>query len=288
MTEIDTLRSALAKAEAERDAQSLRADRHFEGHQQACDRLADRIAERDAARAELADAHKQLDEMEREVTASTDDCPHGETTWTCCSYCHLQTRRQRDTAIIEAKALREALERTLLYLTLHEQANPGWNGNRFDDMRFAEQALAAKPDPSLIVVSAASVREREEREARLRAIIADVLRWTETPEVQGAVALALVHGQQVSMAHALAADAMWASARAALANAPDTRLRVVRLPEPDERDEFGIEWRVPMVWRVHMSSGGEISLILPFKAAEWRAHGNDFALALLAAAEVKP
>jgi uncharacterized protein (UPF0335 family) len=48
----------------------------------------------------------------------------------------------------EADRLRTAVRRLLLYVDLHEQANPGWNGNRFDDRSFAENALATKQGES--------------------------------------------------------------------------------------------------------------------------------------------
>lgn len=35
----------------------------------------------------------------------------------------------------------DAIRRLLIYVELHYQMRPGWNGNRFDDDRFAREAL---------------------------------------------------------------------------------------------------------------------------------------------------
>lgn len=38
--------------------------------------------------------------------------------------------------------LKEAVERLLIYAELHAQQNPGWNGNRTDDIAFAKSVLS--------------------------------------------------------------------------------------------------------------------------------------------------
>jgi hypothetical protein len=37
--------------------------------------------------------------------------------------------------------LEEAVKRLLSYARIHEQEHPEWNGNRFDDIQFAERVL---------------------------------------------------------------------------------------------------------------------------------------------------
>lgn len=52
---------------------------------------------------------------------------------------------ERDTigirAARSAERLKIAVRRLLLYLELHEQAHPEWNGNRADDEAYARRAL---------------------------------------------------------------------------------------------------------------------------------------------------
>jgi hypothetical protein len=56
-------------------------------------------------------------------------------------FSRIKERAELRRAQAENERLRALLKRTSIYLTLHEQEHPEWNGNRFDDKAAIEAAL---------------------------------------------------------------------------------------------------------------------------------------------------